>query len=224
MATRIEGSLEDGGTVHELVRASRLLPVVVVDDPRSGAPLADALVDGGLGMAEVTFRTAGAVDALEAMAAHPGLCVGAGTVVNVAQVDRAVGAGAQFVVSPGLSGSVVRRCQELSIPVFPGVATATDITSATDLGVDVMKFFPAEQLGGPAMISALAAPFPRTRFIPTGGITAERAPAYLAHPAVLAIGGSWMVAPDLVRRGKWDQVTRLTREAVAIVESVEDDT
>lgn len=203
------------------IAAARLVPVIVVDDPAAAQPLTGALVAGGLRCAEVTFRTPAAEAALAAMAADPRLLVGAGTVVRPEQVDRAVAAGARFVVSPGVSPAVVRRCQQRGVPVIPGVASATDILTAIDLlaggdaGRTVVKLFPAEPLGGLAMISALAAPFPGVRFVPTGGIGAAMLGDYLAHPRVLAVGGSWMVAPKLIAAGAWHEITRLTAAAVA---------
>ena len=202
----VVGAIEEG----------RLVPVIVVEDEASAAPLADALVTGGLRCAEVTFRTRAAGAALRTMADDGRLLVGAGTVVTPDQVDAAVAAGARFIVSPGFSVAVVRRCQELGVPAFPGVATATDLMAAVQEGLTVVKFFPAEPLGGVPMMSALGAPFPGMRFIPTGGITATQLPTYLDHPAVAAVGGSWMVAPKLIAGGEWDQITRLTAEAVAV--------
>jgi 2-dehydro-3-deoxyphosphogluconate aldolase/(4S)-4-hydroxy-2-oxoglutarate aldolase len=178
--------------------------------------LAGALAAGGLSIAEVTFRTPAAEDVLRRFARHDFMLVGAGTVVRADQVDRAVDAGAQFVVSPGVSTTVIGRCQELGVPVFPGIATATELMAALDLGVQVVKFFPAGVLGGLAAIAALAAPFPGVQFIPTGGIGASDLASYLAHPAVLAVGGSWMVAPALLKDGSLDEVTRLTAAAVEV--------
>jgi 2-dehydro-3-deoxyphosphogluconate aldolase / (4S)-4-hydroxy-2-oxoglutarate aldolase len=203
-------------SVMAAIAEVRLVPVIVLEDEGSAAPLADALVAGGLRCAEVTFRTPAARAALRIMAADDRLLVGAGTGVTPAQVDEAVAAGARFIVSPGFSAAVVRQCAAAGVPVFPGVATATDLMAAVQEGLDVVKFFPAEPLGGVKMISALAAPFPSMRFVPTGGITAAGLPAYLAHPAVLAVGGSWMVAPKLIAAGEWGEITRLTAEAVAL--------
>jgi len=185
----------------------RVVPVVVLDDPGRADDLGAALVAGGLPVAEATFRTPEAAAVLRRLAARSDLLVGAGTVITAAQVDLAHDAGARFVVSPGLSASVVRRCQELDLPVFPGVSTPTEIIAALDLGLDTVKFFPAEANGGLATIKALSSAFPQVRFVPTGGITAETAPSYLAHEAVAAVGGSWMVAPDLLSTGQWDEVT-----------------
>jgi 2-dehydro-3-deoxyphosphogluconate aldolase / (4S)-4-hydroxy-2-oxoglutarate aldolase len=167
---------------------------------------------------EVTFRTDAAAAAVQTLSKQPELLVGAGTVLTRDQVDQAVDAGARFVVSPGFGPAVVRRCQELGVPVFPGVASATEIMMALDAGVTTVKFFPAEQLGGIAMVKALAAPFKSVRFIPTGGVTTANLAGYLASPAVLAVGGTWMVAPDRLAAGDWGEVTRRTRAAVALVE------
>ncbi|HEX8629929.1 MAG TPA: bifunctional 4-hydroxy-2-oxoglutarate aldolase/2-dehydro-3-deoxy-phosphogluconate aldolase [Catenuloplanes sp.] len=200
--------------VHAAIAAGRIVPVVVLEDARSAASLGAALTAGGLRCAEVTFRTAAAADAIKAMAEDPDLLVGAGTVLTEAQVDQAVAAGARFVVSPGFSARVVNHCQQLGLPVFPGAATATEIQMALDAGLDTVKFFPAENLGGAKMIKALAAPFRSVRFVPTGGITTAHLADYFAVPAVLAVGGSWMVAADLLAAGRWDEVTRLTAAAV----------
>ena len=196
--------------------AARLVPVVVLDDAADAAPLAGALVAGGLPVAEVTFRTAAAPDAIRAMTARGDVLVGAGTVLTPAQVDEAVAAGAAFVVSPGLSRAVVERCGEHDVPVLPGAVTATEVQAALELGVRTVKFFPAGSWGGPGAVAALAAPFPDVRFVPTGGIGAADLADYLAVPAVLAVGGSWMVARDLVRSGDLATVTRLTAEAVTL--------
>jgi len=193
-----------------------VLPVVVLEDARNAEPLAAALEAGGLPCAEVTFRTDAAVQSIKAMAAAPGFLVGAGTVLTADQVDRAVDAGARFIVSPGFGAAVVHRSQELGVPVFPGAATATEIQMALDAGLTTVKFFPAEQLGGVAMIKALAAPFRTVRFVPTGGVTTANLASYLANPAVLAVGGTWMVAPDLLAAGDWAEVTRRAAAAVEV--------
>ncbi|WFF09849.1 bifunctional 4-hydroxy-2-oxoglutarate aldolase/2-dehydro-3-deoxy-phosphogluconate aldolase [Micromonospora sp. WMMD1076] len=216
--TNVPLSEHDGTVTHPVTAAvarRRLLPVVVLRDARAAEPLASALIAGGLHTAEVTLRTDAAIHAIRAMATLRGFLVGAGTVLTPAQVDRAVEAGARFVVSPGFSPAVVRRCQDIGVPVFPGVATATEVQMALDAGLDTVKFFPAEQLGGAAMVRALAAPFPSVRFIPTGGIHSGNLPAYLAQPAVLAVGGTWMVAPDLLAQADWNEITRLTQAATS---------
>ncbi|WP_260723445.1 bifunctional 4-hydroxy-2-oxoglutarate aldolase/2-dehydro-3-deoxy-phosphogluconate aldolase [Dactylosporangium roseum] len=195
----------------------RVLPVVVLEDARHAGALGDALVKGGLTAAEVTLRTAAGLDAIKTLAARSDLVVGAGTVLSAGQAEQALAAGARFVVTPGFAPAVVRVCQEAGVPVFPGVATATEIQMALDAGLEIVKFFPARQLGGAEMIKALAAPFRGVRFIPTGGITPAVMPEYLAVPAVLAVGASWIVAADLIAGERWDEITSRTEAAVAAV-------
>ena len=194
-----------------------IVPVIVLDDPDLARPLADALAEGGLPCAEVTFRTPRAAEALRLMAQDTRLLVGAGTVLTVAQVDAAIGAGAAYIVTPGYSREVVRACQERGVPVIPGVATPTEIQMALADGITLVKFFPAEAIGGTRALSAMAAPFPVLRFIPTGGISPENLQDYLALPSVVAVGGSWMVPPSLVSQCEWADVSRLAAEAVAAV-------
>ncbi|MDT7580530.1 MAG: 2-dehydro-3-deoxyphosphogluconate aldolase / (4S)-4-hydroxy-2-oxoglutarate aldolase, partial [Pseudonocardiales bacterium] len=183
-------------------------------------PLAQALVDSGLHTAEVTFRTPQALDALAVFASHPELLVGAGTVRAAEQVRRAQDAGARFVVSPGFSETVVAACRSREVPVFPGVSSATDIHRATEAGLDVLKFFPAEASGGAPAIAALSAPFTDVRFIPTGGVGPHNLADYLALRAVCCVGGSWMVPGDVMRAGGWRRVTELCRGAVEEVARV----
>lgn len=192
----------------------RVIPVVTLADAAQAVPVATALAAGGLPVAEVTFRTAAADAALAALAQVPGMLVGAGSVLNVAHVERALNAGARFVVSPGVSVDVIRRCATAGVPVFPGVATATDLMLALEEGVRVVKFYPAELLGGLAMLDALAAPFPDVRFVPTGGLSAASIAGYLAHPRVAAVGGTWIVSSTLLARQAFDDITRLAAEAV----------
>lgn len=203
-----------------VVARSRIVPVVVLDDAGQAAPLAHALKAGGLPVAEVTFRTAAAADAIRAMAAIDGVTVGAGTVVTPDQVDQAMEAGATFLVSPGLHLEVVRRAQERGIPILPGVATASDLMAAVNLGLDTVKFFPADMAGGPKGIKALSAPFVGMKFVPTGGISALNLADYLSIPSVVAVGGTWMVKKDLVAAGNWDEITRLTAAALAAAQAV----
>ncbi|WP_134765619.1 bifunctional 4-hydroxy-2-oxoglutarate aldolase/2-dehydro-3-deoxy-phosphogluconate aldolase [Nocardioides sp. 1609] len=203
-------------TATDVLGPHRIVPVVVFDDPARADDLGAALVAGGLPVAEVTFRTPEAGAVLGALASRGDLVVGAGTVITAEQVDLAHRAGATFVVSPGLSAAVVRRCQELGLAVLPGVCTASEIIAALDLGLDTVKFFPAEAYGGLATIKALSAAFPQVRFVPTGGITADSAPSYLAHRAIAAVGGSWMVAPDLLAAGRWDEVAARCAAAVRL--------
>lgn len=202
--------------VLEQVCAGGVIPVVVIDDPDLAPPLGDALKRGGLPVAEVTFRTPAAVEALRALAADTELVVGAGTVVRPEQVDWARDAGASFVVTPGLSGRVLERCREVGMPLLPGIATPSEVIAALDSGIDLVKFFPAEASGGVAMLRALGAPFPNVRFVPTGGISSSNAPAYLSLAAVAAVGGSWIVDSELIRAGNFAAVERLAREAVAM--------
>lgn len=205
-----------GNDTADVLRGHRIVPVVVLDDVARADDLGAALVAGGLPVAEVTFRTPDAAAVLRRLAQRGDLVVGAGTVLTTDQVDLAHEAGAGFVVSPGLSSEVVHRCQELGLPVVPGVSSATEIMHALRLGLDTVKFFPAEASGGLGMVKALSAAFPQVRFVPTGGITAASAPAYLAHPAVVAVGGSWMVAPDLLAAGQWDEVAARSAAAVRL--------
>jgi len=193
---------------------ARILPVLTLPDVATAAPLAEALAAGGARYAEVTFRTPDAEQALRAMAAHGGLTVGAGTVLTPEQAKRAVEAGARFVLSPGFDAEVVETCRELGVPVVPGIATATELMQALRAGLTTVKLFPAEPLGGTWLLQALAAPFPQARFVPTGGIGPAHLSAYLSHPAVLAVGGSWMAAAGHLERGDYAEIQRLTAEAV----------
>jgi 2-dehydro-3-deoxyphosphogluconate aldolase/(4S)-4-hydroxy-2-oxoglutarate aldolase len=203
----------------------RLVPVITLDQARHAGPLLAALTAGGLPCAEVTFRTPAAADALRAMTeaaaeadAGPGgpALIGAGSVRRPEQVDQALEAGARFIVSPGLSPAVLRACADQAVPVIPGVATATEICAALDAGITTVKLFPAEPLGGVALISALRGPFPEVRFVPTGGIGAEQLPAYLACPAVAAVGGSWMASRSLIQQERFSEIAALTAGAVEL--------
>jgi 2-dehydro-3-deoxyphosphogluconate aldolase/(4S)-4-hydroxy-2-oxoglutarate aldolase len=196
----------------------RIVPVLTVAGADHGAQLGQALRAGGLPLAEVTMRAAGALEALEAMAASGQVLVGAGTVLTADQAERAVAAGARFVVSPGFDATVVRRCRELGVPVLPGVATPSDVMNALKAEVRTVKLFPADLLGGPAAVRALSGPFPGIRFVPTGGVRADTVASYLSSPAVLAVGGSWMAPPELVVHGAWDEISRRVQEAVRVIE------
>ena len=192
-----------------------IIPVVVINDAKDAVPLAKALCEGGLPVAEVTFRTDAAEEAIRLMAeACPDMLVGAGTVLTTEQVDRAVAAGAKFIVSPGLNPKVVKYCLDKNIPITPGTSSPTDIEAALELGLEVVKFFPAEQSGGIAKIKAMAAPYTKVKFMPTGGINAANLKSYLDFPKIVACGGSWMVSGDLIKAGNFDEIKRLTREAV----------
>ena len=197
-----------------------IVPVVVLEDAKDAALLAKALCDGGLACAEVTFRTAAAEESIRIMSQKfPEMVVGAGTVLTVEQVDRAVKAGAQFIVSPGFNPVVVKYCIDHEIPITPGVVTPSEMEQAIAMGLEVVKFFPAEPSGGLGMIKAVAAPYTTLKFMPTGGINPENIVPYLQYDKILACGGSWMVKGNLVARGAFDQITELTREAVSLVHS-----
>jgi len=178
--------------IDAMMRRSPVIPVLVIDDVAHAEPLAQSLVSGGLPMLEVTLRTAAALDVIREMSRVEGAVVGAGTVLNERDLDAAMEAGAHFIVSPGLTEPLARAAIDRGIPFLPGVANAGDIMRGLDLGLDRFKFFPAEASGGRAALAALAAPFGQARFCPTGGVTLESAPQWLAMPSVLCVGGSWM--------------------------------
>jgi len=199
------------------LRQLGIIPVVSIERVESAIPLAEALLNGGLPCAEITFRTTAAEPAIRAISqAFPEILVGAGTVLDEEQVERAMNAGAKFIVSPGFSPMVVNHCQEKNIPIFPGVCTPTDIQIALETGLSMLKFFPADAFGGLKTLKALSAPFPNVEFIPTGGITAANLEEYLSFKKVLACGGSWMVKNELINDGNFAEITRLTEEAVSI--------
>jgi 2-dehydro-3-deoxyphosphogluconate aldolase/(4S)-4-hydroxy-2-oxoglutarate aldolase len=206
--------------VRRTVVGGRIVPVVVLEELETAVPVATALAEGGIPVAEVTFRTAVAAAAIRRIADDTDVLVGAGTVVRPEQVDEAVAAGARFIVSPGLSLRVIERCRELDVLVIPGVATATEVIAALDQGLDLLKLFPAEAAGGIALLRALRGPFPDVRFVPTGGISAANAASYLALPSVAAVGGSWMVAPELIAARDYAAITRLAREAATLTAEV----
>jgi 2-dehydro-3-deoxyphosphogluconate aldolase / (4S)-4-hydroxy-2-oxoglutarate aldolase len=193
-----------------------VVPVIALDKADDANPLAEALVKGGLPLAEVTFRTAAAEQSIRVMAARGDILVGAGTVLGVDTVKRAVDAGAKFMVSPGFNPKVVGYCVANNIPITPGCITPTDIEMAIDHGLSVVKFFPAEAFGGLKTIKAISAPYAMMRFIPTGGITDKQLGDYLAFKPILAVGGSWFVARELLAAGRFDEITRLTAQAVEI--------
>jgi 2-dehydro-3-deoxyphosphogluconate aldolase/(4S)-4-hydroxy-2-oxoglutarate aldolase len=195
-----------------------IVPVVVIDDAAHALPLAQALLDGGLPIAEITFRTAAAEEAIRTIAnALPDVLLGAGTVLTVEQAQRAIAAGARFIVSPGLSPPVACYCLDRGIAITPGCATPSEIMAALALGLEVVKFFPADALGGVKALKAIGAPFPGVRFIPTGGVDAGSLVEYLALSSVLACGGSWLASASLIRSASFAEITRLAREAVSIV-------
>lgn len=205
----------------DLLEKAPVVPVVVIDDAAKAVPVAEALVAGGLPVIEVTMRTAAAADAIAAICdAMPDALIGAGTVLSAEHAHAIVNAGAKFIVSPGLHDDVVSAAAELSVPVIPGVATATEAQRAWNLGLRTLKFFPAGQAGGIPMIKALAAVFRDVKFMPTGGVSAKNLADYLDVPAVLACGGSWLTPADAVAEGEFGRITELAAEAVAIAQKV----
>ena len=203
------------------VLARRLIPVVTLSDPESAIGVADALVRGGLPIAEITFRSDAAEQAIRTIASQTDVRVGAGTIIDAGLVDQAAAAGATFIVTPGFSGPVVERCLEIGMPVIPGVGGATDIMSALSYGLTVLKLFPAESLGGPQTVKALSAPFPRVRFVPTGGVTATTAPRYLRIDSVAAVGGSWITPAAAITGRRFEEIELLAAQAVAICTETE---
>jgi len=208
-------------TMNETIQGYGLVPVVVLNDAKDAVPLAKALCDGGLPVAEVTFRTDAAEESIRQIsAAFPEMLVGAGTVLTIDQVDRAVAAGAKFIVAPGFDPEIVDYCISKDIPVYPGVVTPSELAQAVKRGLKVVKFFPAEQYGGVKTIKALAAPYPMMKFMPTGGVSLKNLKDYMECDKVAACGGSWMVKGDLVKAGKFDEIRQLTADAVALAKEL----
>jgi 2-dehydro-3-deoxyphosphogluconate aldolase/(4S)-4-hydroxy-2-oxoglutarate aldolase len=201
----------------DVMRDAPVIPVIVVDDAAQAVPLARALVAGGIRMLEVTLRTPVALAAIEAIARDvPEAVAGAGTIRSVADARAAVAAGARFGVSPGYTSAIGRACRDAGLPLLPGVATGSEILLAAEDGYTELKFFPAVQAGGVAMLKAWHGPFHDVRFCPTGGVSAANAREFLALPNVVCVGGSWLTPADAVKSGDWDRITRLAREAVAL--------
>ena len=198
-----------------------VVPVVVLNDAKDAAPLAKALCEGGLPCAEVTFRTDAAEESIRIMHEQfPEMIVGAGTVLTIDQVDRAMNAGASFIVSPGFDPEIVDYCLSKDILVLPGCVTPSEVAQAVKRGLEVIKFFPAEQYGGVSTLKALSAPYVNAKFMPTGGISAKNLADYLGFKKIVACGGSWMVKNDLVEAGEFDKIKELTAEAVALVKEI----
>ena len=207
--------------VLEKIQKIGIVPVVVLNDAKDAAPLAKALCDGGLPCAEVTFRTEAAEESIRIMAEQfPQMLVGAGTVLTTEQVDRAVAAGAKFIVSPGFDPEIVNYCLEKEIPIFPGCVTPSEVAQAVKRGLKVVKFFPAEPAGGVAMIKAMAAPYNQLRFMPTGGIGTQNLKDYLGFDKIICCGGSWMVKADLIKNGEFEKICNLTKEAKKLAKSI----
>lgn len=208
-------------TLEEQFYDFAVVPVVVLEDAKDAVPLADALVKGGLPCAEVTFRTAAAEESIRLMCEkYPEMLVGAGTVLTKEQVDRAVAAGAKFIVSPGFDAEIVDYCLEKEIPVLPGCITPSEVAQAVKRGLKTVKFFPAEQAGGLPMIKAMAAPYTMVKFMPTGGISAKNLKDYLGFDKIICCGGSWMVKGDMIKNKEFDKIAEMTKEAVALAASV----
>ena len=206
-------------TVLEDLKKTGIIPVIKIDDAANAVPLAKALAAGGIPCAEITFRTAQAEESIRRISKEaPEILLGAGTVLSVEQADKAIAAGAKFIVSPGFNPNVVTHCIKKGIPITPGCITPTEVDHALETGLDVVKFFPAEQCGGLDYIKALAAPFPSMYFIPTGGINANNIAKYLSFEKILACGGSWMVNAELINSGEFERISALCREAVCLAE------
>lgn len=205
-----------GMTVDDLMAVQPVIPVITIEHVEDAVPLANALVSGRLSVLEVTLRTGAALDAIRAMSKVEGAVVGAGTVLTSNDVMLAREAGATFIVTPGLSASAVAAAREAVIPILPGVATATELMTGLDLGINRFKFFPAEQAGGRAMLDALRGPFGQVKFCPTGGITLDLARDYLKRPNVACVGGGWVCPAKLIAAKKWDEITALAKEAAAL--------
>lgn len=206
--------------VIEVFQKIRIIPVVTIRQADDANFLADALVEGGLPCVEITFRSEAAAGVIEKLSKRTDILTGAGSVLNLEQTKTAMAAGAKFIVSPGLNPKVVQYCHEQHIPVFPGTCTPTDFIVALEYGLKVIKYFPAESLGGIKTLKAMAAPFPMLKFLPTGGITSQNVMDYLKLPQVLACGGSWMVKEDLLQERKFKTIQQLVQEAVAIVKKI----
>ncbi len=208
-------------TMESILESFGVVPVVVLKDVKDALPLADALVRGGLPCAEVTFRTDAAEESIRLMSEkYPEMLVGAGTVLTIEQVDRAVNAGAKFIVSPGFDPEIVDYCLSKDIPVFPGCITPSEVAQGVKRGLKVVKFFPAEQAGGVDMIKAMSAPYGMVKFMPTGGINAKNLESYLTCKNIVCCGGSWMVKGDLINESKFDEIEALTKEAVELVKKI----
>jgi 2-dehydro-3-deoxyphosphogluconate aldolase / (4S)-4-hydroxy-2-oxoglutarate aldolase len=207
--------------IIDRMRQTGIIPVVSIPRLEHALPLAESLLEGGLPCAEVTFRTAAAAESMtEIRARFPEIFLGAGTVLTIEQAETAINSGAQFIVSPGTNPAVVDYCLSKGVTIFPGVCTPTEIEMALAKGVDVLKFFPAEPMGGVGFLKAICAPYRQVRFIPTGGIDQKNLGHYLALTEVIACGGSWMVRPELMNAGEFDRIRQLVKEAVALVDEL----
>jgi 2-dehydro-3-deoxyphosphogluconate aldolase/(4S)-4-hydroxy-2-oxoglutarate aldolase len=207
--------------MYQLLEGHGVVPVIKFNDPSEALPLADALAAGGIKIMEITFRSAAAAEAIRRVATErPDILVGAGTVVNMEQLEQAIQAGSKFVVSPGFDEEIVKAGLQQGIIMLPGVITPTEIMAALKAGLSILKFFPASVFGGLQAIKAYAGVFPQAKFMPTGGVSAKNLADFLALPNIQACGGSWMVSGDLISGQKWDEVTALSAEATAIYQKV----
>jgi 2-dehydro-3-deoxyphosphogluconate aldolase/(4S)-4-hydroxy-2-oxoglutarate aldolase len=219
--TYIKKELVYMNPIYQQLAEMRIVPVIVINDAAKAVPLARALVAGGLPCAEITFRTAAAADAIRAMTSEfPQMLVGAGTVLSAQNADDAVAAGAKFLVSPGLNPETVQYAKKIGVPMLPGVCTPSEVELALSLGLTELKFFPAEAAGGLKMLTAMAAPYSNVKFMPTGGLSPTNVGDYLKTKCIFACGGSWMVTAELINNDKWDEIERLTREAVVLARSL----
>jgi 2-dehydro-3-deoxyphosphogluconate aldolase/(4S)-4-hydroxy-2-oxoglutarate aldolase len=203
--------------LDQIIAATSVMPVMVVDRPVDAVPLARALVDGGIRVLEITLRTAAGLDAVRAIKQDvPDAIVGVGTITTPAQLDASISAGAQFGVSPGSTPTLLKAIAASKLPFLPGVATTSEVMQALEMGFDVMKLFPAVAAGGIKLLESFSGPFPQVRFCPTGGINAQNAPEFFKLPNVVCVGGSWLTPKNLVASGNWTEITRLAREAAAL--------
>lgn len=206
-------------SIVERIASIGIVPVIKIEDVEKAVPLAKALSQGGIPVAEVTFRTAQAEEAIARISKElPNMLVGAGTVLTTEQVDKAVNAGAKFIVSPGLNPKVVKYCVDKGITIMPGCMTPSEIEQAIEFGLDLVKFFPAEAAGGIKMIKAMSAPYGNIKFMPTGGINEDNMNDYLSFKKVIACGGSWMVKEDYIKNGEFDKITELSKRAVSKID------
>lgn len=206
--------------VLAVIENSRILPIVAIKNAKDAIPLADALKAGGLPLVEVTFRTEAAEEAIRAIAARGDILVGAGTVVTINQAEKAIAAGAKFMVSPGFDAEIVKFCLEKGIPITPGICTPSEVMAAMKLGLTTLKFFPAEAYGGLKTLKAISAPLASVKFIPTGGVNTKNLAEYLAFPKVLACGGTWLATSEMIEQGQFKEITELCKEAVQIAATV----
>ena len=208
-------------SLHKIIENSGIIPVVVLDDAAKAVPLAKALLAGGINICEITFRTAAAEESIRQIALNvPEMIVGAGTVLTKEQLKAATDAGAKFIVSPGSDLEVIRYAKELGVYMLPGAVTPTEVMQLIKEDIKVIKFFPAENYGGLKTIKALSAPFPNLKFVPTGGVSLSNLTTYLEFDKIAAVGGSWLCTKDLITNDKWDEITKLSKEAMDIFKSV----